>query len=283
MDNILKSLEGNRILVKHHLQDHINKKKLADAVAYDHTDDTYKKIDVNKEAGLISSDPTKLSVKVVMNTTNVIDSHMDLHMPGLWTKTVSDNNFFLHLQEHEMKFDKIITENATPSVVTMQWKKLGIDVDGKTQALIFTSEIDADRNSFMFDQYSKGYVKNHSVGMRYVPGKYLMCVNSTEKYWAEEKANWDKYISAAINPAAAEEKGFFYVVLEAKLIEGSAVVIGSNRITPTLTTTSKDEAAADHSTSDLDTNEPPKSTQDEKKVKPLDLNSMTLSLNKLIK
>ena len=47
MDNILKSLEGNRILVKHHLQDRIAQKKLADAVAYDHTDDTYKKIDVS--------------------------------------------------------------------------------------------------------------------------------------------------------------------------------------------------------------------------------------------
>lgn len=283
MDNIIKSLEGNRILVKHHLQDRIAQKKLADSVAYDHTDESYKKIDVNKEAGLMSSDPTKLSVKVVMNTTNVIDSHMDLHMPGLWNKTVSDNNFFLHLQEHEMKFDKIITETAIPSVVTMQWKKLGIDVEGKTQALIFTSEIDSERNSFMFDQYNKGYVKNHSVGMRYVPGKYLMCVNSTEKYWAEEKANWDKYITAAINPAAAEEKGFFYVVLEAKLIEGSAVVIGSNRVTPTLTTASKEEAAADYSTLDLDTNEPPNSTHEEKKVKPLDLNSMTKSLNKLIK
>ena len=113
MDNILKSLEGNRILVKHHLQDRIAQKKLADAVAYDHTDDTYKKIDVNKEAGLISSDPTKLSVKVVMNTTNVIDSHMDLHMPGLWTKTVSDNNFFLHLQEHEMDFDKVISDSIS--------------------------------------------------------------------------------------------------------------------------------------------------------------------------
>ena len=32
----------------------------------------------------------------------------------------------------------------------------------------------------------------------------------------------------------AIEKGYFWAVLEAKLIEGSAVVIGSNPVTPTL-------------------------------------------------
>jgi hypothetical protein len=38
----------------------------------------------------------------------------------------------------------------------------------------------------MFNQYAKGYVKEHSVGMRYV--KLELAVNSDSKYDAEEKA-----------------------------------------------------------------------------------------------
>jgi hypothetical protein len=37
----------------------------------------------------------------------------------------------------------------------------------ETEALVFNVEIDKDRNDFMFNQYAKGYVKEHSVGMRY--------------------------------------------------------------------------------------------------------------------
>ena len=36
------------------------------------------------------------------------------------------------------------------------------------------------------------------------------------------------------NVEKANEDGFFYVVLEAKVIEGSAVPLGSNHITPTI-------------------------------------------------
>jgi hypothetical protein len=56
----------------------------------------------------------------------------------------------------------------------------------RTEALVFNVEIDKDRNDFMFNQYAKGYVKEHSVGMRYV--KLELAVNSDSKYDAEEKA-----------------------------------------------------------------------------------------------
>ena len=36
------------------------------------------------------------------------------------------------------------------------------------------------------------------------------------------------------NPEQAEEKGYFWLVREAKLIEISAVLLGSNELTPTL-------------------------------------------------
>jgi hypothetical protein len=47
----------------------------------------------------------------------------------------------------------------------------------------------------MFNQYAKGYVKEHSVGMRYV--KIELAVNLIQSMH-EEKAVWDKYIDEIV-------------------------------------------------------------------------------------
>ena len=173
-----------------------------------------------------------LKLDVVINTTNVMDSHSDVHLKGIWNKSVREKKDLYLLQEHKMRFDSIITDTVKASVRQMSWKDLGADYHGTTEALIFDVEIDKQRNPFMFDQYSKGYVKNHSVGMRYV--KMELALNSENKYDVEEKEVWDKYISEVINKEDAEAQGYFWAVTEAKIIEGSAVPMGSNTITPVL-------------------------------------------------
>jgi hypothetical protein len=180
-------------------------------------------------------------LKFVGNTTNLMDSHMDVHIPKLWNKTLSDNQYFLHLQEHEMEFDKVIDNKMKCSVKNVSWASLGAPYDGVTQALFGESLAPVDRNEYMVEQYKKGYVTNHSVGMRYK--NIVMCVNSEEKYYAEEKANWDKYYSMIANKEVADENGYFFAVLEAELIEISAVVRGSNTITPTISVTESIEAS----------------------------------------
>jgi hypothetical protein len=181
-------------------------------------------------------DTNVLNVKAVINTTNVIDSHMDCHIPGLWKKTLSETKLFYLLQEHEMDFDKIIAESVNDDLKaytqSIAWSKLGQTFEGKTEALIFEAKIKADVNPFMFDLYKRGRVLNHSVGMRYV--KIYLCINSNEATYAAEKDNWDKYYTEVANKEIADEKGYFWAVTEAKVIEGSAVVKGSNQYTPTL-------------------------------------------------
>lgn len=184
------------------------------------------------------SELDSLKLKLVLNTTNVMDSHDDVHMVGIWNKTLKENKQFYLLQEHKMQFDKIISSDAKAYTSTMQWSDLGADFVGETQALIFDVEISKDRNPYMFNQYAKGYVNNHSVGMQYV--KIALAMNSDSKYDEEEKKNWDKYINEVANKEQAMQRGYFFAVTEAKLIEGSAVPIGSNRITPVLSET-KDE------------------------------------------
>lgn len=195
---------------------------------YDKKSQEYKANEPIKDINSLDS----IKTKVVINTTNVIDSHMDLHIKGIWNKSLREAKNIMHLQEHQMKFDSIISDGNDLKAYAkeFEWSELGYNFEGNTQALVFESNIKADRNKSMFDQYAKGYVKNHSVGMQYV--KLLLAVNDED--YKEEFDNWNKYIDLAINKEQAEEYGFFWVVPEAKVIEGSAVPIGSNQLTPTM-------------------------------------------------
>jgi hypothetical protein len=194
------------------------------------TIDFANKNDISQEE-LLSKD--SFNVVAVINTTNVMDSHKDVHLPSIWNKSIKENKRVMHLQEHKShSFEAIIADgkDLSVSVKNIAWKDLGYDAEGETQALLFKSTIRKERNPYMYEQYAKGYVQNHSVGMRYV--KMALAVND-EKY-EEEFKNWEKYIGDVMNKQEAEESGYFWAVTEAKVIEGSAVPLGSNQITPTI-------------------------------------------------
>ncbi len=206
--------------------------KEADAVLYSQVGEMPEA--VNKAEAQTQTDPTKLQVKAVINTTNYMDSHDDVHIKGIWNKSLNERKSYYLLQEHQMKFDKVISDEVKASAVEIAWSELGQNYEGKTQALVFDATLEQKVNPFMFEQYQNGRVKNHSVGMQYV--KIQLAVNSEDKYFREEKETWDKYVGEIVNRELAEDKGYFYAVTEAKIIEGSAVLVGSNRVTPTLNT-----------------------------------------------
>ena len=130
-----------------------------------------------------------------------------------------------------MEFDKIIADGTDLNAYTESylWKDLGYPYPGTTEALVFGSVIKRERNTYMFDQYRKGRVNNHSVGMGYVKIELAADDKSEDEYYN----NWDKYIDQIANKEVAEDAGYFWVVKEAKVIEGSAVPVGSNTATPT--------------------------------------------------
>lgn len=198
-----------------------------------------------------------IQVKSVINTTNLLDSHMDVHIPGLWKKSLNEVRDLHLLKEHKNSFESVISDEVTASTRSMSWKSLGYSYDGNTQALIFDSLIKEKRNPYMFEQYADGNVRNHSVGMRYV--KIVMCVNSEEKYYAEEKEAWDKYYPEVANKEDVDEMGMFFAVTEAKICEGSAVLFGSNFATPTLEVTEAGKSTPESI-------EPPAGTQERKSM-----------------
>lgn len=177
---------------------------------------------------------TEIKVRPVINTTYVRDSHKDVHIDGLWKKSLSENTRIKHLQEHQMSFDKIIADKNDLKAYTQSftWKQLGFDLEGKTEALVFDSVVKQSRNTQMFKEYKDGNVDNHSVGMRYVKLKFAM--NSDEPEDAAYKEEFEKHIAKIVNKDEVEKDGYFWAVYEAKVIEGSAVPMGSNSLTPTL-------------------------------------------------
>lgn len=184
-----------------------------------------------------------LKVVVVINTSNLFDRHSDVHIPGLWKKSLKENKAIMHLEGHSLQFKNIISDGKNLKAFTqdLKWSELGVDFEGDTQALMFESIIERKRNEFMLEQYANGYVKNHSVGMRYI--QMVFCVND-DNFGAEFEA-WEKYFPMVANQEDALDRGFFWAVKEAKVVEGSAVPIGSNWITPTLDNNAKSEPPED--------------------------------------
>jgi hypothetical protein len=198
-----------------------------------------------------TADVTSIKAELVINTTNLMDSHSDVHLKGIWNKSAKETKNPYLLQEHQMKFDKIISDNVTASVETKTWKELGFNYKGDTEALVFSANITKNRNEFMFNQYAQGFVKEHSVGMRYV--KLDLALNSESKWDVEEKEVWDKYIDQVSNKELAEAQGYFWAVQEAKIIEGSAVVKGSNHATPTISVEAVDNTSSKNNEPSVDT------------------------------
>jgi hypothetical protein len=237
---------------------------------FDHGAKAFKAAGAINTSELLSKN--ELLVKIAINTTKLLDSHCDVHFDGLWKKSLKESGkSVLHLKSHKGDFEFIIADALDGEIKAyteiMSWKDLGFSFKGDTEVLIFESIVKKARNPFMFEQYAKGYVKHHSVGMGYV--KVFMCINSEEKYLTEEKENWDTYYPQIANKDAADERGYFWAVTEGKVIEGSAVVRGSNFATPTLEMKFE---PGNHSTKEQEKQEPAKPT-------PINYGYLTKNLN----
>lgn len=197
------------------------------------------------------TDIDSLNVEVVINTTNYMDSHDDVHLPGIWNRSLQNNKMLMHIQEHRMEFSKVIADGDELKAYTktFTWKELGYDYEGNTEALIFESKILRKRNAYMMLQYANEWVRNHSVGMYYVK---LDIAIDDEDYPNEYEA-WQKYYPEIANKETADEAGYFWYVLEAKLVEGSSVPIGSNTATPTRSIGKNDSPTGTQHKSDPDT------------------------------
>jgi hypothetical protein len=172
----------------------------------------------------------------VINTTNYLDSHDDVHIPGLWGKSVKEQTGKVyHVASHKLEIGYIISwpKDVTPMIKSITWDELGASYSGETEALIFKSKLTERSNRDAFLAYKENDPIQHSIRMRY--HKVAFAVNSKDESFKEEKANWDKFYPQIVNKEKADKQGYFFAVIEAEIYkEGSAVIEGSNNVTPTM-------------------------------------------------
>lgn len=173
----------------------------------------------------------KLNRTIIGNTYNWLDSHGDVHVGNTFKKSIEERtNKIFHLHDHKHEITAKVGKFSNVYEKQVNWRDIGVDIDGVTTVLMADSEILEKYNKGVFDLYKDGEIDQHSVGMVYV--KIKLAVQDSD--YKEEKEAWDSYFPLIGNKEKAESRGYFWVVQEAKLIEISAVLMASNEITNTV-------------------------------------------------
>lgn len=172
----------------------------------------------------------------VINTTNFLDSHGDVHIDGIWNLSVKDQrNKLYYLIDHYLAIQNVIAypDDVVASVKTLSWSDLGEEYVGETQALVFTVKLSEASNPAALAAIAAKKPIQNSVRMRYI--SVTLCMDDTGDDFKQEYANFYKYLAVIANKDDAIEAGYFWAVTEASIEkEGSAVLFGSNEATPIL-------------------------------------------------
>lgn len=193
----------------------------------------------------------EIGVKAYANVIGWCDSHMDVLIRDCAKKSITDKGasnqvLFYHLKDHIHSSSGIIGRKAYASLEDVKTNKFNVNSDVKnTQAIMGHSIIAKRYDEKCYYLYSDDEVKQHSIGLQYV--KLFLCFNSEDPEDSQYKENWDKYYPDVINKEKVDQKGYFWAVTQIKLMEFSAVLFGSNELTPTeeVSKASKDQPSED--------------------------------------
>lgn len=210
--------------------------------------------EINKDLTTsFKDDPTSGVIKrtIIGNTYLWMDSHYDVHIPSLFKNSIAQKPLekIFHLADHEFKITSKVGKFTDVYEYKVQWTNLGVNKFGYTEVLMADTDVMADMNPRMFKAYLNNEIDQHSVGMQYVD--LSLAINDPE--YKTEFATWNEYRPMLGNGERADEAGFFWAIKEAKLFEISAVLEGSNELTPTLENKIEPAAAIQKTESSTDT------------------------------
>lgn len=202
----------------------------------------------------------EIEVNAIANLSGWCDSYMDVMLKDSWKKTIDDKSISYHLKNHRYTTDDIVGRDAEWYSKMFNLSYFGIESDvTKAQALMMRSIVSKEYDKKTYLLYRDNQIKQHSIGLRYIIIK--LCLDSNIDEDKQYKENWDKHYSQVINKDLVDKYGFFWAVVEAKILENSCVLFGANEHTGTYSTNAKEEIeAADDSTSKY---EPSNDTQNE--------------------
>jgi hypothetical protein len=191
------------------------------------------------------SSPDTLKVTIVANTANIVDSHMDMLTDDAYTESIKARGSTIpHILDHNQSAVGHIGDVTKVYTKSIDLKTLGLASEGTTTALLMDSTVRKDYNEQAFKFYAAGKINQHSIGLTY--GEIHMAINSKHEEDKVEKAVWDEFYPKVINKDVVDKRGYFWVVPKVDVRENSAVLFGSNPLTPTLSI-SKEEISSLHS------------------------------------
>ena len=136
---------------------------------------------------------------IAVNTTWILDSHIDLHVDGLWTKSAKERNRRNYLVDtHIMTMGTTLAkkEDVEILVENIPFSALGFNYKGNTQVLIY--KIPKNKLSKLAkDWIDEGYSIEASVKMQYVIIDFAM--NSILEEDESSKKLYDEYINKIAN------------------------------------------------------------------------------------
>jgi hypothetical protein len=183
------------------------------------------------DAASMPEDNGRLDVKVVANTAWWCDSAMDVLTDKCYDKSIKEKgNLIPHIADHIHRSTSHVGDVKSVYTQKVAIKDLGYDAAGDTTALIFETTVREDYNPDTYKFYKNGKINQHSIGLIYL--SIGLCIN--DKECLAEFELWKKYYDKVINKEVVDERGYFWIVTEIKLIENSCVLFGCNELTPTI-------------------------------------------------
>lgn len=175
-----------------------------------------------------------LHVKVVGNTAWWCDSQMDILTDTCYDKSISEKGTLIpHIADHVHTSTNHVGDVTAVYTQKLSLKDLGLTVPGTTTAFIMETDVREDYNEDTYKFYKNGKINQHSIGLCYV--SIGLCINDKDDLPHYDL--WKKYYDKVINKEVIDERGYFWIVPEIKIMENSCVLFGSNILTPTLEVT----------------------------------------------
>lgn len=204
-------------------------------------------------------EPGVLNVKVVANTAWICDHAMDVLTDTCYDKSVKEKGILIpHIADHIHTSTNHVGDVKAVYTEKLNLKDLGLDMPGKTTALIFETDVKEEYNELTYLFYKNGKINAHSIGLIYIT--IGLCINDEE--CLAEFELWNKYYDKVINKDVIDEEGYFWIVPEIRVIENSSVMFPCNELTPTLSISDTGKSQPP-----LGTDKQPPSTGEQKEAK----------------
>jgi hypothetical protein len=170
---------------------------------------------------------------IAVSSSYILDSHDDLHLKGMWKKSISEQQGKNYLVcDHDLEINNVIVrkEHIEMLTATIPFSMLGKPYNGNTEVLIYKFLKSKVIHPIVKEWLESGDDIEASVRMRYID--IVFCMDSNDPLDKVYKDNYDNYIGLIANKEDFEYIHYFYAIKEAQNVrESSLLPFGSNHAT----------------------------------------------------